>query len=200
MRDVDPIHCRQFLGELDDFVGLAPSPWLVLETGGEADGAFAKPLPDELAHPRDFVRARRPSHIVTHHTPSNGAVADQQHGVRPDAQLADERALLRNRPRRAPVLVDDDGRDALRHQVGGRASPRILVAESAMRTRPIVCMRVDIDEAGGNVFPKASMTRAAVASFKTPTTTMRPFRTPTSAGNQGLPVPSSTRPLRMSRS
>ena len=46
----------------------------------------------------------------------------------------------------------------------------------------------------------ASITRVACAPASVPTATMRPSRTPMSAGNHGLPVPSSTRPLRISRS
>src|SRR5687768_12381160 len=48
--------------------------------------------------------------------------------------------------------------------------------------------------------PVASITRVAVAPAKDPTVTMRPPRTPISAGNHGFPVPSSTRPLRTIRS
>jgi hypothetical protein len=53
---------------------------------------------------------------------------------------------------------------------------------------------------GATYLPVASMTRVALASASVPTATIRPPRTPTSAGNQGLPVPSRTRALRIRRS
>ena len=53
---------------------------------------------------------------------------------------------------------------------------------------------------GVTYLPVASITVVACASPSRPTATMRPSLTATSAGNQGLPLPSSTRPFRIRRS
>ena len=53
---------------------------------------------------------------------------------------------------------------------------------------------------GATYLPPASMVRAACAFGSAPTAAMRPPCTAMSAGNQGLPVPSSTRAFLISRS
>ena len=53
---------------------------------------------------------------------------------------------------------------------------------------------------GETVSPRASITRAAAALPSRPMSTMRPPRMPRSAASHGLPLPSRTRPLRMSTS
>ena len=53
---------------------------------------------------------------------------------------------------------------------------------------------------GATYLPVASITRAACAFGSAPTATMRPPLTAMSAGNQGLPVPSRTRPFLIRRS
>ena len=139
-------------------------------------------------------------HVVTHHAAPDGAVADQQHRVRADAVLLELRALIGERPRRAAVLVDDDGGDALRDEVRRRAAHRIRVAKSAARPRPSsacewMSMKPGVTNLPGGVDHARGL---RVASL--PTATMRPFCTATSAGNHGLPVPSMTRPFPISRS
>ena len=151
VRDVDAVDRRQLARELDDFVGRAPAAGLVLEPRGQADRAFLQRLPHERAHARDLVRPRRPPHVVAHHAPAHGAVADEQHRVRADAGLLEQRALIGDGPRRAAVLVDDDGGDALRDEVRRRSTHRIRIAKAAARARPIVGMRVDVDESGRDV-------------------------------------------------
>ena len=151
VRNVDAVHSRQFLRELHDLVGHAPAARLVLEARRDADRALLQRLPHQRAHLRPLLRRRRPPHIVAHHPAADRAVADQQQGVGADAELLDERPLLRDRPRRAAVLVDDDRGDALRDQVGRGAAAGVLVAEPAARVGPVVGVRVDVDEAGRDV-------------------------------------------------
>ena len=59
-----------------------------------------------------------------------------------------------DRPRRAAVLIHDDGGDALRDEIRRRAANRIRIAEAAARTRAIVCVRVNVDEAGRDVLAR----------------------------------------------
>jgi hypothetical protein len=53
---------------------------------------------------------------------------------------------------------------------------------------------------GATTFPPASMTRVAGASMRDAIRTIVSLRTATSPRYQGLPVPSTMRPLRMTRS
>ena len=53
---------------------------------------------------------------------------------------------------------------------------------------------------GETVRPRASITRAAAAFPSRPMSTIRPPRMPMSVAIQGLPLPSRTRPLRISTS
>ena len=126
-------------------------PGFVFESRRHPDRAFLQRLPHERAHARDLVRPRRPPHIVTHHAAAHRAVADEQHRVGADAGLLQLRALIGDRPRRSAVLVDDHGGDALRHEIRRRSPHRIRIAKSAARSRPIVGVRVDVDEAGRDV-------------------------------------------------
>ena len=112
---------------------------------------------------RDLISPRRPPHIVAHDTAAHGAVTDEQHRVRTDAGLLEQRALIGDRPRRAAVLIDDDRGDALRDEVGRRAANRIRIAKSAAWTGTVVGMRVNVDEAGRRrtCLPRRSRARPA---------------------------------------
>jgi hypothetical protein len=108
-------------------------------------------LSDERAHLRNLVSPGGPAHVFTHHLSSHRAMADQQHRVRADAGFLEQRPLIGDRPRRAPVLIYDDGRDTLRHEIWRRPADRISIAQSSSRSRPVVGVGVDIDESGDDV-------------------------------------------------
>jgi hypothetical protein len=49
-------------------------------------------------------------------------------------------------------MIHDHCRDALRHEIRRRANVRVLVSQPTARARAIVRVRVDVDEAGRDIF------------------------------------------------
>ncbi len=155
----------------------------------------------ERAHPRDLLLAvagRCTSSPITRRR--TVPCPTSSIAFRPMPFFSSSARCSADRPRRTAVLVDDHGGDALRDEVRRRPAGRIRIAESAARARSIVGVRVDVDEARRDVLAGGVDGRLRRASPSRPTATMRPSLTAMSAGNHGLPVPSMTRPLRISRS
>ena len=111
----------QLARELDDFVGRAPAARLVLEAGRQADRAF-------LQRPAATARASRACSCALTGRFTSSFITWRRTVPCPTSSIAfgpmplllQQRALFADRPRRAAVLVDDHGGDALRDQVRRR--------------------------------------------------------------------------------
>jgi hypothetical protein len=105
-----------------------------------------------------------------------------------DAARLERRALGAEIGCAAAVGIERNRRQPLREQLARLVQ---LAGEAGGR------VRVDVDEAGRNGEPPASMTRAAGALPSRPMSAMRLPRMPRSIASHGLPLPSRIRPLRI---
>ena len=81
-------------------------------------------------------------------------MTDHEHHIRAHALPFQDRALLCDRPRRTPVLVDDHRGHALRNYVWRRlAVGRVVEDGPAAPAAAVVRVRMDVDESRGYIAP-----------------------------------------------
>ena len=209
---VDAVPAAADLAHRDELVLVGAALGRVLEAGRVAPGSLLERLVEEVAHPRQLVRSRRPVLEADHRQPDLAVRGEAEHvdrrrrllealevarGRRPGERHVGRvpvdrlrrELLVEEREAAEAAVADDLERDALVH--GAR---RARVDEQRE-----VGVAVDVDEAGRDDLA-GRVDLGAPPPAPSPTATMRPSRIPTSAARASAPVPSMTTPLRIARS
>ena len=115
VRDVEAAVARSHARQRHELRRRCVATDLVLESRREADGAFSTGLVDERHHFRDLSRRRLASKIVAHHRSPDGGMPDEHRDVDRRRLRSASREVVTNRQRRAAVLTQENGSDALGH-------------------------------------------------------------------------------------
>ena len=186
----------------------------VLEAGGDAERALVHPLLDRAQHRRRSSAVSGAVHVADR-VLAQRALAEQQRLVDGDARLLQPREVGRDDDqsevtpssshsfRRSSTPTPPSGaaeEPQLPGQLGGDALPHAAVRGGVLED-VAVGVGVDVDEARGRRAGRWRRARGGPARPRScPTAAIASPSRPTSAGNPGAPVPSSTVPPRITRS
>ena len=161
-----------------DLVGRRVAADFVLEAARQRDRALAHALIDQRLHLRHFVRPGGALVVFAHHQLADGGMANGGEHVDRGRRGAQLRQVIRDRPRRAAVLADEQRGDALRHLAGGERFGEQAVGGVVVR----------VDEARGQHQAGRRRRPARPApGVRAPTSAIRPFATRTRGRSRGRP-------------